>query len=145
VSDTTVGDRRTVTLRLRSPRRAAVLSLLVQSVVGNLTASADGRPLQGKDTTIPDATTVRWSFDYYAPPPRGVVLTLRCAAGPEVLLRAVDLSYGVPAEYAGQYEARPTGMLPGRIGDGTLAESSLRLPPVPAKSSPATANPPPRP
>ena len=127
--DSTTGDRRTVRLRLRSPRGAPVVSLLVHSVVGGLTASVDGLRLQDWDTTILDGTTVRWWFDYYAPPPDGVVVTLRFAAGPEVLLRAVDFSYGIPPQLAGQYDGRPPGMLPGRIGDGTLVETTLRLPP----------------
>ena len=130
--DTTMGDRRTVRLRLRSARDAQVVSLLVHSVVGGLTASVEGLPLQGWDTTILDGTTVRWWFDYYAPPPAGVVVTLRFAAGPAVLLRAVDFSYGIPPQLAGQYDGRPPGMLPGRIGDGTLVEATLRLPPSPA-------------
>ena len=137
--DATAGDRRTVRLRLLSPRGAPVVSLLVHSVVGGLTASVDGMPLQGWDTTILDGTTVRWWFDYYAPPPDGVVVTLRCAAGPAVLLRVVDFSYGIPPQLAGQYRGRPPGMLPGRIGDGTLVESTLRLPAVePAAAPPAT-------
>ena len=136
--DTTMGDRRTVRLRLRSARDAQVVSLLVHSVVGGLTASVDGLPLQGWDTTILDGTTVRWWFDYYAPPPAGVVVTLRFATGPAVLLRAVDFSYGIPPQLAGQYDGRPPGMLPGRIGDGTLVESTLRLPAVPATASSAT-------
>lgn len=135
VSDSTTGDRRTVRLRLRSARDAPAVSLLVQSVVGGLTASVDGLPLQGWDTTILDGTTVRWWFDYYAPPPAGVVVTLRFAAGPAVLLRAVDFSYGIPPQLAGQYDGRPPGMLPGRIGDGTLVEATLRLPAVPATAS----------
>ena len=71
---------------------------------------------------------MRWSFDFYAPPPEGVVVTLDFAAGPRVLLRAVDFTYGLPAGAAGAYPARPAGMLPGRLGDGTLTETTLRLP-----------------
>jgi hypothetical protein len=138
VSDLTTGDRRTVRLRLRSPRGAQVVSLLVHSVVGGLTASVDGLPLQGSDTTILDGTTVRWWFDYYAPPAAGVVVTLRFAAGPEVLLRAVDFSYGIPPQLAGQYAGRPPGMLPGRVGDGTLVERTLRLPAATAAAAPPT-------
>jgi hypothetical protein len=128
LSDVTVGDRRTVRVHLRSTRGAAVLSLLDQTIVGVLTASVDGRPLGGRDTTLLDATPVRWSFDYYAPPPKGIVVTLTFASGPAVLLRAVDFSYGLPAGAAGSYPARPAGMLPGNIGDGTLTETTLRLP-----------------
>ncbi len=97
LSDAAEGDRRTVTVRVRPRRPAAVLSVLEESVVGSLTASVDGRPLQSRDTTILDATPVRWYFDYYAPPARGVVLTLRCQAGRPLTLRAVDYSYGLPA------------------------------------------------
>jgi len=139
IRDTTTGDRRTVRLRLRSLRGAPVVSLLVHSVVGGLTASVDGLPLQGWDTTILDGTNVRWWFDYYAPPPGGVVVTLRFAAGPAVLLRAVDFSYGIPPQLAGQHDGRPPGMLPGRIGDGTLVERTLRLPAARAAASPPTA------
>ncbi len=128
LSDVTVGDRRTVKVRVRSQRGAAVLSLLVHTVVGNLTASVDGHELAGRDTTLLDATNVRWSFDFYAPPPEGIEVTLDFAAGPRVLLRAVDFSYGLPAGAAGSYAARPAGMLPGRLGDGTAAETLLRLP-----------------
>jgi hypothetical protein len=128
LSDVTVGDRRTVRVRLRSERGAAVLSLLVHTVVGNLSASVDGHPLGGRDTTLLDGSTVRWSFDFYAPPPEGIVVTLDFAAGPRVLLRALDFSYGLPAGAAGRYPTRPAGMLPGRIGDGTIAETLLQLP-----------------
>ena len=54
--------------------------------------SVDGHELGGRDTTLLDETPVRWSFDYYAPPARGVVVTLDFAAGPPVLLRAVDFT-----------------------------------------------------
>ena len=87
---------------LRSERGAAVLSLLVHTVVGNLSASVDGHELGGRDTTLLDGSTVRWSFDFYAPPPEGVVVTLDFAAGPRVLLRAVDFTYGLPAGAAGR-------------------------------------------
>jgi hypothetical protein len=130
LEDAAAGGRRTVRLRVRSPRGAPVVSLLVHSVVGRLTAEVAGLPLRGKDTTVLDGTTVRWSFDYYAAPPEGVTVTLRFAAGPPVLLRVVDFSYGVPAELAGRYPGRPGDMLPSRIGDGTLAEATLRLPAV---------------
>ena len=137
LSDVSDGDRRTVRFRLRPRRDAAVVSLLVHSVVGNLTASVEGLRLGGRDTTLLDGTTVRWSFDYYAPPSEGVVVVLRFAAGPSVRLRATDFSYGLPAGAAGQYPARPVGMLPGRLGDGTITESTLRLPAAPAASGSA--------
>jgi hypothetical protein len=132
LSDTVEGDRRTVRLRLSSPRGAPVVSLLLHSTVGILTADVDGQTLGGKDTTILDGTSVRWSFDYHGLPRRGVVVTLRCAAGKPLLLSAVDFSYGMPAQLAGQYDERPGGMLPGRIGDGVLTESGLRLDAQPA-------------
>ena len=130
LSDVAKGDRRTVTVRVRPRRPAAVLSVLEEAVVGSLTASVDGRPLRSQDTTILDATPVRWYFDYYAPPASGVVLTLRCQAGRPLTLRAVDYSYGLPPTAAQGHTPRPPGILPGWIGDGTLVESSLRLPAV---------------
>jgi hypothetical protein len=128
LSDVTTGDRREVRVRLRSQRGAAAISLLVHTIVGNLSASVDGHELAGRDTTLQDATNVRWSFDFYAPPARGVVVTLDFVAGPPVLLRAVDFTYGLPAAAAASYPPRPAGMLPGHLGDGTLTEALLRLP-----------------
>jgi hypothetical protein len=128
LSDVTDGDRRTVRVRLRPTRDAAVVSLLLHTVVGTLTASVDGHELGGRDTTLLDGTTVRWWFDFYAPPPEGIVVTLDFAAGPRVLLRAVDFAHGLPAGAAGMYPARPAGMLPGGIGDGSFTEAELRLP-----------------
>ena len=128
LSDITEGDRRTVRVRVRPTRDVAVVSLLLHTVVGNLTASVDGHELGGRDTTLLDGTTVRWWFDFYAPPPEGIVVTLDFAAGPRVLLRAVDFAHGLPAGAAGKYPARPAGMLPGGIGDGSLTETELRLP-----------------
>ena len=133
----TEGDRRRVRVVVRSARGAAVVSLLVQTVVGSLSASVDGNELGGRDTTLLDGTTVRWSFDFHAPPPEGIEVTLDFAAGPAVLLRAVDLTYGLPAGAAGRYAARPAGMLPGHIGDATLAETTLRLPPAPTAGAAA--------
>ena len=128
LSDVTTGDRREVKVRLRSQRGAAAISLLVHTIVGSLNASVDGRELAGRDTTLQDASNVRWWFDFYAPPARGVVVTLDFAAGPPVLLSAVDFTYGLPAAAAASYPPRPAGMLPGHLGDGTLTEVLLRLP-----------------
>ncbi|NLE22016.1 MAG: M20/M25/M40 family metallo-hydrolase [Actinobacteria bacterium] len=131
LSDRTDGDRRTVRVRLRPTREVAAVSLLVHTVVGALTASVDGHELGGRDTTLLDGTTVRWVFDFYAPPPEGVVVTLGFAAGRRVLLRAVDFAHGLPAGAPG-YPSRPPGMLAGAIGDGSLTETKLRLPRSPA-------------
>lgn len=104
-----------------------MLSLLLHTAAGRVTATVDGLPLAPGDTTILDSTSVRWRFDYYDPPPDGVVVTLRFAAGPSVLLRAVDSSYGIPGRLAARYDVRPAGMLPGGIGDTTHVETVLRL------------------
>ncbi len=128
LGDVTRGERRTVRLRLVSSRAAPVVSLLLHTAVGRVTATVDGLPLAAGDTTILDSTSARWRFDYYGPPPDGIVVTLRCAAGPSVLLRAVDSSYGIPGGLAARYDERPADMLPGGIGDTTHTETVLRLP-----------------
>ena len=134
LSDRVLGDRRTVRLRLISPRGAQEISLLDHTVVGTLNASVQGQALGGADTTILDESTVRWAFDYYAPPRRGIAVTLDFQAGPSVLLTAMDFSYGIPVQLAGRYEPRPAGMLAGRIGDGALTQSTVRLPALRAGS-----------
>jgi hypothetical protein len=122
VSDEAVQGMRTVRLRVSSTREAPVVSLVVESVVGQLSAWLDNQTVARKDTTTLDGTPVRWSFDYYAVPAEGYEMTLRFAAGRAVRLRVVDFSYGLPDELAGSYVARPRDVLPGRIGDGALTE-----------------------
>ncbi|HTX68795.1 MAG TPA: M20/M25/M40 family metallo-hydrolase [Thermoleophilia bacterium] len=128
LSDTTVGGRRAVRVRVRPRPGTAAVSLLVHTIVGNLTAGVDGHELAGRDTTLLNATDVRWSFDFFEPPAKGVVVEVDFAAGPPVLIRAVDFSYGLPAAASATYPARPAGMLPGRLGDVTLTEALARLP-----------------
>ena len=122
VADEAVQGMRTVRLRVSSTRDAPVVSLVVESVVGQLSAWLDDQTVARKDTTTLDGTPVRWSFDYYAAPSEGYEITLRFAADKAVRLRVVDFSYGLPEELAGRYAARPRGVLPGRIGDGALTE-----------------------
>ena len=90
LSDAVVGDRRTVRVRVRPGRDAAVVSLVVHTVVGRLSASVHGHELGGADTALLDGSTVRWSFDYHAPPPEGIVVTLRFAAGRSDMRRVGD-------------------------------------------------------
>ena len=130
LEDEVTGGTRSVRLRVWSPRGAAAVSVLVESVVGPLSASVQGLPLRPGDTTILDRSPVRWRFDYYAPPAEGFTLSLRFAAGPALKLRLIDATYGVPATLAGSLPPRPEGVLPGRAGDGTLVESTLELPAV---------------
>jgi Peptidase family M28 len=128
VDDEAVQGMRTVRLHVASTRAAPVVSLVLESIVGRLSAWLDDQPVARQDTTIIDGTPVRWSFDYYATPAKGYDITLRFSAGKTVRLRVVDFSYGVPAEMAGRYAARPRGVLPGRIGDGALTERLYLLP-----------------
>ena len=127
VSDDTRQGMRTLRLRVSSERAAPVVSLVVESVVGQLSAWLDGQPMARGDTTVLDGTPVRWAFDYYAAPRQGYEITLRFAAGEAVHLRVVDFSYGLPDELARRHAARPSGVLPGRIGDGTLTERAYVL------------------
>ncbi len=130
LEDVVTGGTRSVRLRVWSPRGAACVSVLVESVVGALSAQVEGQALRPGDTTILDRTAVRWRLDYYAPPEDGFTLSLRFAAGPALKLRLVDATYGVPGAVAGELPARPEGVLPGGGGDGTLVESTLELPAV---------------
>ncbi len=72
VADETVKGMRTVRLRVSSTRDAPVVSLVVESVVGQLSAWLDDQTVARKDTTTLDGTPVRWSFDYYGAPSRGI-------------------------------------------------------------------------
>jgi hypothetical protein len=121
----------------------AIVSLAEEAVVGQLSSWVEGQVLPGSDTTALNGTPVRWAMDYFAPSPAGVEVTLRCMARRSLRFVVQDFAYGLPPGLALSALARPHGMLPGGIGDGTIvartyvlgpkAGSALRPAPTPPR------------
>lgn len=135
LSDVVADGRRTLVVRVSSPRGAPLISILAESVVGTLTAKVNGVGLGSTNTHLLDGTSVRWAADYYALPREGIVLTLSYDEPQKALrLRLMDCSYGLPAAFARYYKTRPDFMIPGGIGDAAFVSRTYDLP-APAASA----------
>jgi len=147
LSDHVSGGLRMVSLRVRSPRGAPVVAVMVQSVVGYLSATVDRLPVPGADTDVLGNTIFRWVMEYYDLPPRGIVLTLTCRAGTELQIRLIDYSYGLPGSPELTVAPRPPGVLLGGAGDATFVQRTFLVgaagpagsPPPPARPLPYRA------
>ncbi|MGZ4199369.1 MAG: M28 family peptidase, partial [Thermoleophilia bacterium] len=140
LNDVIAEGKRTLTMRVTSPRGAPVLSIMAESVVGTLAAKVDGVALGSANTHVLDGTSVRWAADYYALPREGIVLTMSYDEPQKALrIRLMDCSYGLPAAFASYYRARPDFMIPGDIGDATLVAMTYDLPSPIAPPKPASA------
>jgi hypothetical protein len=129
LSDSVGGARRTLTMRVSSPRGAPFLSVLVESDVGVVSGRLRGQPLAESDTHYYDHSGARWHVDLYDVPAEGVVLELTLDAGKPLKLRLVDAAYGLPPEAAG-YGLRPPEFVQGRLGDASFADRVTNVPPA---------------
>ena len=128
LADRVSGVRRTLRLRISSPRAAPLASVLVTTVVGPLDVRLGGQPVRGEDTRALDGTPVRWGLDYIGLPRRGIELTFTCDAARDFGLKVIDYSYGLPAQLSSMGLQRPPGvMAAGEIGDGTLVTRTFDL------------------
>ena len=105
VGDAKDGSTRTLRLRVRSPREAAVVSIFVRAEGGLAGASLDGAeaPSRGTRGGV-------WAVRYHAMPAEGVEVALRLPAQGGVRVRVNDLSYGLPAAFP--FKPRPADILP---------------------------------
>jgi hypothetical protein len=140
LSDHVSGGLRMVSLRVQSPRGAPVVGVMVQSVVGYLSAAVNGWPVPGADTDVLGNTLFRWVMEYYDLPPGGIVLAFACRAGRELRIRVIDYSYGLPGSPELAVAPRPPGVLPGGVGDATYVEKTYVVAGA-AGGSPAAAQP----
>jgi hypothetical protein len=98
-------------LRVTSPRRAPVLTLVAEPGTDIVRGTVDG----SWDTTgkVPRWAEGRdWGLNYYAFPAGGVEVTIEVASTGPIKLRAMDQSYGLPALPGQTYAARPAGLMP---------------------------------
>lgn len=102
---------RVARLRVTSPRRAPVLTLVAEPGTDIVRGTVDGE----WDTTgkVPRWAEGRdWGLNYYAFPAGGVEVTIEVASTGPIKLRAMDQSYGLPALPGQTYAARPANLMP---------------------------------
>jgi hypothetical protein len=128
LEDSTHDGRRTVRVRLRSPRGASVLQLGIERGDGLLACRLNGQTLDlGGDALTGQE---KWLvLRYWGLKERGAELTFESKAGWPITIRAVDQSYGL-SSFDHPYAARAPGMMPVQFGFGltdmTLVGTTLR-------------------
>ena len=105
LEDNTVDGVRNVRMRISSPRRAAMVSVYLDSptkvlraVVNNKVISGDGEP--------------NWGLRISGFPQEGMEMQLRVQASEPLKLRVVDQSYGLPQLSGASYTPRPQSLNP---------------------------------
>jgi hypothetical protein len=129
VNDEKNGDVRTLRLRLKSSRGAALLSLFVDSKVEILSASLnDDEQFDQNNTAMLKRNKGNWNMRYLAVPSEGVLLAVTFRASEPLKFRVVDQSYGIPQ--IPNLTARPDYMIPWwptPLSDITLVSKSFSL------------------
>jgi hypothetical protein len=126
LTDSSQGTTHTLALRLRSPRGALNLRVLVTGAVVRQ-ASLNGRTLEGLDS--PPLLAPVWMLRYYGLPPGGVLLTLELDGPGPLQLTVVDQSNGFPP-LPGMPGPRPAGMMPApnNVRDPVYVRTVLTFP-----------------
>jgi Peptidase family M28 len=113
---------RAIRLRVKSPRKAPILSIYARADGELLTASVNGRE-------VPTETDhgKLWGLRYYAFPEEGVELSFRMRASGPVEVRVDDCSYGLPD--GAPVKKRPAYMMasPSPNSDVTLVGKSFKF------------------
>lgn len=128
INDEKNGDVRTLRLRLKSTRAAAVLSLYTDSKVEILSASLNDEQLDQNNTAMLRRNKGIWNMHYVGIPPEGVLLALTLKTSEPLKLRVVDQSYGIPQ--IPSLPARPDYMIPwwpNTLSDTTLVSKTFTL------------------
>jgi hypothetical protein len=125
LSDSSVGNRRLISLRVRPGRSAIAVNLRLVGAPA-LSASIDGLLM---DTTRFRRPSRDWALQYWAPPDSGFTITLTVPGGstPELELRA--RSDGIPALPGITIPPRPDDVVPVQLGDVTVVYRRVKLSP----------------
>ncbi len=125
IDDTTRDGRRTLRLRVTSPRRADLLSIHSDPSVRLIDVTIDGKRMldpAGESSGRP------WGVRYWAFPAEGVEVSMTAHADQPIRFKLVDQSYGLPEGPGFSYTPRPDGMMAppfvGYISDATLVSKS---------------------
>ncbi|MGV8941713.1 MAG: M20/M25/M40 family metallo-hydrolase [Lysobacter sp.] len=134
--DDLVDGERRLRVRLRSPRGADEVGLLLPGNIDVSTIRVQGQPLAPSRW---HAQTVTWrKVALVGVPDEGALFEFTAAAGQDVALYGYDRSHGIPEALIGQVRARDTIAMPSGGGDATLSWTSLALP---ASTVPTTVAP----
>jgi Peptidase family M28 len=114
-------EERTLRLQITSPRRAAVVSLYLDSNPEILASSINGQAIAGAESP--------WILRYYGIPPEGIEIGWRVKSTQPLRLRVVDQSYGLPVIPDGSFPSRPSYMMPfpAAINDSTFVSKTFTL------------------
>jgi hypothetical protein len=128
VNDEKNGDVRTLRLRLKSSRGAAVLSLFTDSKVEILSASLNDEQLDQNNTAMLRRNKGILNMRYLGIPAEGVLFAVTFRASEPLKIRVVDQSYGIPQIES--FPARPDYMIPwwpNSLSDTTLVSKTFTL------------------
>ena len=110
LGDTTVGDVRTLHLRLTSPRGAYKLQAALDAPGEVVAATVDGRPFDLRD--YDPARSGQLQLTYNAVPAAGVELAVTVRSAEPLRLIVSDTSHGLPAIPGMAIRPRPPGYMP---------------------------------
>jgi hypothetical protein len=118
LADHTSEDVRTLHVRITSLRQAPVISIYVDSPLEVLEAMVNGKHINN-DANPPRTTSRnRWGLRFWAPPEKGIELTMTIRSFQPLQIRVVDQSYGLPEIPGMPLTLRPAYMMPTPFGFG---------------------------
>jgi hypothetical protein len=123
LDDQTAGGVRKLRLRLRSTRRAPVVTMDIEPGAAVLAAAI------GALRTENESTGDVWGMIYYAPPPEGVEIVLEIDPNQPLQIMVSDQSRELPDIPGQSFQPRPAEMIPRANFDyGTVVVTSVALP-----------------
>jgi hypothetical protein len=125
LDDQTNGDKRTVHLRITSPRHAPMMSIYVQG--NTLDGTVNGKPIASDDPNNHIPFGNQWVMNCWAIPDDGVDLTLSLKPGQPLKINAVDRSYTLPEIPGMVVKPRPDYIMatPSGYSDSTFVTKSF--------------------
>jgi hypothetical protein len=111
LGESTSDERRTLHLRISSPRRAPLVMLHLEneSVVE---AVIDGKRVDSRHMAAAGEGRKRWGLRYYGVPPDGLSLIVTVKSSAPLKFRCVDQSYGLPQLTGAPFKPRPDDLMP---------------------------------
>jgi len=140
VSDVIVNGLRTITVNVRSQRRAPIVSVSVESDTEIVGATINGKHIVQQSSTTQAALQIPgppmggkmgemrrppWGFSYYAPPEGGIDLALETKSHENVRIRVMEQSFGLPESLLKDLKPKPDYMMPTPYPFSPYADSTL--------------------
>jgi hypothetical protein len=125
LDDRTENDKRTVHLRITSPRHAPMISIYVQG--NTLDGTINGKPIASSDSKDHVALGNQWVVNYWAIPDDGVNMVLSLKPGQPLKINAVDRTYNLPEIPGMVIKPRPDYIMatPSGYSDSTFITKSF--------------------